>query len=457
MTPEKRYTFIRGGRVCDPATSRDEIADVLLEGEVIRGVGPQIPLPPAEQVDVVDARGLLVTPGLVDMHVHLREPGNEEEETILSGARAAIVGGVTSVACFPNTDPALDNEGAAEFVVLQGRRAGFANIFPVGAVTLNREGGQLSEMGGLVRAGAVAFSEADRSLRSAEVMRRGLLYAKMFDRPVIAHCEDPDLRGSGVMNYGVTALRLGLPGCPDAAEDILVARDLRLAAITQGRLHIGHMSTRGSLELLRDAKKSGLDVTCEVTPPHFSLTEESVLTYDPNFKLTPPLRTRRDVEAIIEGLGDGTIDVIASGHAPHSAEEKQLEFIYAPPGVVGLETLFPVTYTVLVEQHGLPLLKVMEKLTLQPARILGLSRQRGSLEAGKAADVACFDIHQDQTICSSNFESKSRNSCFDGWKVRGKAVHVWVAGRQVLKQGILQGPGLGAPGGRISEHGHPGQ
>jgi dihydroorotase len=421
----------------DPASGRDEAADVLIEGDRIRSVGKLDRVPRDPDGEVIDASGLIVTPGLIDMHVHFREPGNAEEETISSGSRAAVAGGVTSVACFPNTEPAIDNEAAAEFVFLQGKRAGLANIFPVGAVTMNREGVHLSEMGGLARAGAVAFSDADRSLRSAEVMRRGLLYAKMFDLPVIAHCEDPDLRGSGVMNYGRVALRLGLPGVPDAAEDIVVARDIRLAAITLGRLHLGHMSTRGSVDLLREAKEKKIDVTGEVNPPHFALTEDCVTTYDPNFKLVPPLRTALDAEALIQGLKDDVIDVISSGHAPHAPEEKQLEFVYAPPGAVGLETLFAVSYTVLVEQHRFPLLKLLEKMTIQPAKILCLSSERGSLEPGKIADISVFDITSDRRISSSTFQSKSRNTCFEDWKVRGTTRHVFVSGKCVVREGEI--------------------
>ena len=434
-------TWIRGGRIVCPASGRDAEGDILIEGDRIRAVGRFEPPPDDAPVDVIDARGLLVAPGLIDMHAHLREPGNEEEETIQSGARAAVAGGITSLACFPNTEPAIDNEAAAEFVVLQGKRANLANIFPVGAVTLDRQGQRLSEMGGLHRAGAVAFSEADRTLRSAEVMRRGLLYAKMLDLPVIAHCEDPDLRGAGVMNYGKTSLRLGLGGIPEAAEDIVISRDIRLAEITLGRLHLGHMSTRGSVGLLAEAKAKGIDVTGEVTPPHFALTEEAVSTYDPNYKLIPPLRTSSDVEALILGLESGVIDVIASGHAPHSPEEKQLEFATAPAGVVGLETLFPVSYTVLVERHGFPVSKLLEKLTIQPARILRLDRDRGSLEPGKIADISLFDVTSERVISSAKFESKSRNTCFEGWKVRGTAVHVFVGGRPVLRSGtVVDGP-----------------
>jgi len=433
----RQWTWIRGGRVVDPAQGRDETGDVLIDGARIHSVGVVSPPPRGSDVVTVDAAGLLVCPGLIDMHVHLREPGNEEEETISSGARAAIAGGVTSVACFPNTEPPIDSEAAAAFVVLQGKRAGMANVFPVGAVTLGREGTQLSEMAGLARGGAVAFSDADRSVRSAEIMRRGLLYTRMLDLPVIAHCEDTDLRGSGVMNYGRVSLRLGLGGIPDAAEEIVMARDIRLAAVTQGRLHIGHMSTRGSVELLREAKVKKLDVTGEVNPPHFALTEDCVETYDPNFKLIPPLRTAGDVEALIRGLKDDIIDVIASGHAPHSPEEKQLEFFNAPPGAVGLETIFSVSYTVLVERHGFSLLKLLEKLTLNPAKILRLSGDRGSLEPGKIADISLFDLKTERVVNPALFNSKSRNTCFEGWKVRGTAVQVFVSGRQVLKDGQL--------------------
>ena len=429
-----RFVWIRGGRVIDPATGRDGIADLLVEDGRIAAVGKVAP-PEGATVRAVDARGLTVTPGLIDMHVHLREPGNAEEETISSGLRAAVKGGVTSVASFPDTEPAVDNDAAAEFVVLQGKRAGFANVFPVGAVTLGRAGAALAEIGGLVRAGAVAFSDGDKSMPSTEIMRRGLLYAKMFDKVVIAHCEDADLRGPGVMNYGKVALRLGLPGIPAASEDIVIARDIRLAEITQGSLHIGHMSTEDGVQQLRGAKERGLDVTGEVTPPHFALTEDHVVGYDPNFKLIPPLRTREDQEALIQGLRDGAIDVIASGHAPHSPEEKAVEFIYAPSGVIGLETLFPVSYTVLVEKHGLDLLSVLAKLTINPARILRLDDTIGSLEVGKQADISVFDLTREWTVTTNDFASKSRNTCFAGWRVRGAAVHVVVRGRLVLSDG----------------------
>lgn len=428
------FLLVRGGHIVDPATGRDEIGNLLIEGDRIVGVGDISP-PAGARVETLDATGLLVTPGLIDMHAHLREPGNEEVETILSGSLSAVAGGVTSVACFPNTEPVLDNEATAEFVVLQGNRAGFANVYPVGAITLGREGTQLSEMGGLARAGAVAFSDADRTVRSAEVMRRGLLYAKMFGLPVIAHCEDQDLRGEGVMNYGRTSLRLGLAGIPEVAEDIMVARDIHLAGITQGMLHLGHMSTLDAVAQLRDAKAKGIHVTGEVTPPHFALTESAIENYDPNFKIIPPLRTQEDVDALVQGIADSTVDVIASGHAPHPPEAKEVEFVYAPPGVVGLETLFPVSYTVLVKKHGLPLSSVLQKMTSNPAKILGQDQVRGSLEPGKLADVSIFNVDSEYSIEARSFQSKSHNTCFDGMRVYGRAIYVYVGGRCVVRDG----------------------
>lgn len=421
--------LIKGGRVVDPSSHLDRVADVLVDHDRIQAVGDVGDRP----VDrVIDARGFIVVPGLVDMHVHLREPGKEEEETIASGSRAAVSGGVTSVACMPNTDPAVDNEASAEFVVLQGKRAALANIFPIGAITEHRAGKKLAEMGGLVRAGAVAFSDDMLPVTSAETMRRGLLYAKLFGKPIIAHCEDLTLRGKGVMNQGLVSTTLGLPGIPNAAEDIMVARDITLARITGGRLHIGHMSTAGAVDLLRRGKQEGIQVTGEVTPHHLSLTDEAVRTFDTNFKMTPPLRSARDVEAIIAGLQDGTIDVIATDHAPHSSEEKGLEFSYAPDGVIGMETLFPICYTILVLRHGFPLMDVLRKVTINPARILGIDR--GTLRVGATADLSIFDITTEYTVDPSTFKSRSRNCPFNGWNVFGLPRYVLVGGRVVLER-----------------------
>ena len=392
-----RRKLVKNGRVVDPASGRDGVVDILIKGDRIESVGSRIAVSAADDVELIDASGMLVIPGLIDMHVHLREPGKEEEETIRSGALSAIAGGITSVACFPNTEPVIDSEGEAEFVVLQGTRASFANVFPVGAVTLGLEGKHLAEMAGLARAGAVAFSDADRSIESTETLRRGLLYARMLDKVVISHCEDRTLRGSGVMNQGVISLRLGLPGIPNAAEEITMARNLRLARLTESRVHVSQISTEGSVELLRRAKASGVRASGDVTPHHLTLTEEAVATYDANYKMIPPLRSKSDVEALVEGLREGTIDVITSAHAPHSAEEKDVEFQHAPFGVIGMETLFPVAYTELVVERGFPLADVIAKMTVNPARILGLDSERGSLEEGKIADVAILDVDSERT------------------------------------------------------------
>ncbi len=429
--------LIKNGRLIDPASKLDQVGDLLVVDDRIARVGGKI-TESGPELNVIDARGLVITPGLVDMHTHLREPGKAEEETILSGARGAVAGGITSVACFPNTEPAIDNEAAAEFVVLQGKRAGFANVFPVGAITEHRAGKRLAEMGGLARAGAVAFSDADNVVESAEIMRRGLSYAKMFDKVVIAHCEDLTLRGGGVMNQGIVSLRLGLAGIPNAAEDIMVARNITLARITGGRLHIGQMSTAGSVELLRQAKAKGLQVTGEVTPHHFTLTDDCVASYDSNFKMIPPLRTADDVEALVEGIRDQTIDVIATGHAPHSPEEKAVEFDHAPFGAIGVETMFPIAYSELVLKRKLPLSRIIEMMTVNPARILGLFGERGSLEPGKYADITVLDLETTRTIDASRFQSKSRNCPFVGRKVQGTPIHVLVGGRIAMIDGSLR-------------------
>jgi dihydroorotase len=421
--------LIEGGRVVDPARNVDGLLDVVVEDGLVRALAPGMGSSPREYARVIDARGLVVVPGLVDMHVHLREPGNEEEETIASGAAAAVAGGFTSVAAMPNTDPAVDNEAAAEFQVNQGRRAAKARVYPIGAITKGRKGEELSEMGGLVRGGAVAFSDDGSPVANAEVMRRGLLYAKMFDKVVIDHAEDPDLAGKGVMHAGLVSIVLGLSGKSSASEEVMVARDITLAEITGGRLHIAHVSTRGSVELVRRAKNRGIRVTCEATPHHFSLTDEAVRTFDPNFKMNPPLRTADDVQAIIEGLKDGTIDAIASDHAPHSQEAKSVEFQDAPNGVLGLETNVPVAYTRLVEERGLSLSRLVEVMSWGPAKILGIAA--GTLAPGVAADITLLDLETPWTVDVQQFRSKARNCPFHGWPVRGRAVYTLVGGKVV--------------------------
>jgi dihydroorotase len=428
--------LIEGGRVVDPSRSVDGLLDVLVEDGVVRAVAPNLGAnrpggesSRKEYSRIIDAKGLVVAPGFVDMHVHFREPGNEEEETISSGASAAVVGGFTSVAAMPNTDPAVDNEAACEFQVNQGRRAAKARVYPIGAITKGRKGDELSEMGGMVRGGAVGFSDDGSPVKNPEVMRRGLLYAKMFDRVVIDHAEDPDLAGRGVMHAGLVSMVLGLPGKSSASEEVMVARDITLAEITGGRLHIAHVSTRGSVELVRRAKARGIKVTAEAAPHHFSLTDEAVRSFDPNFKMNPPLRTADDVQAILDGLRDGTIDAIASDHAPHSQEAKSVEFQDAPNGVIGLETNVPVAFTRLVEERGFPLSRFVELFSTGPAKILGIPA--GSLAPGSAADVTILDIEVPWVIDRETFRSKSRNCPFHGWAVRGRAVTTLVGGRVV--------------------------
>jgi dihydroorotase len=420
--------LIKGGRVIDPVSNTDRVTDVLIKDGKIAVLGSV-----SQAADtVIDARGLYVVPGLVDMHTHLREPGNEEEETIASGAECAVSAGVTTLACMPNTEPAIDNEGSAAFIILQAERAGKANVFPIGAVTEQRAGERLSEMGGLVRGGAVAFSDDGSPVRSAEILRRALLYAKMFGKAIINHCEDADLSRNGVMHSGYVSMVLGLPGISSASEEIMVARDITLCEITGGKLHIAHVSTKGSVDLIRSAKRRGIEVTCEATPHHFTLTDKCVETFDPNFKMNPPLRSEEDVAAIKEGLKDGTIDVIASDHAPHSREEKELEFSFAPFGVIGVETLLPITITELVKPGILSLMDAIRKLTVNPARVLSIGK--GTLSVGRDADIAILDLDTEYAIDPEKFKSKSRNCPFTARRVYGKAVKTLVHGRMLLEQ-----------------------
>ncbi len=414
---------ITNGRVIDPSQGIDQVADLWIRGEYVLGVGPH----PSAQADrTLDAAGKIVCPGLIDMHVHLREPGREEDETISTGTAAALAGGVTSVACMPNTEPALDSQAAAEFVHLQAKRAGNANVFPVGAITKGRHGKELAEIGGLVDGGAVAFTDDGSPVVSAEIMRRAMEYCKMFDKAVLSHSEDLDLTRGGIMNEGFESMRLGLRGMPAAAEEVMVYREIALAELTGARVHILHVSTAGSVELIRRGKQRGVRVTGEACPHHFTLTDKCLRTFDSNYKMAPPLRTEDDVQAILAGLRDGTLEVIATDHAPHAPEKKMRELDQAPNGIIGLETLLPICIKSLIEPGLLTWPQLIEKLTVHPARVLGIDR--GTLKAGAVADVTILDPAIEWTIDPKQFRSKSRNCPFAGWQVRGWADTVLVGG-----------------------------
>lgn len=414
---------IRNGRVIDPAQNLDQVADLWIRAPQVLAIGHR---PDLRADHSIDATGKIVCPGLIDMHVHLREPGLEEDETIRTGTAAALAGGITSVACLPNTEPAIDTQTAAEFVYLQAERAGNANVFPVGAVTKGRLGVELAEIGGLVEGGAVAFTDAIKPITSAEVMRRALEYCRMFDKAVLCHAEDADLSKGGIMHEGFQSMRLGLRGIPAAAEEIIVYRDIVLTEMTGGRLHVLNVSTAGSVDLIRRAKARGVRVTGEVCPHHFTLTDEKVRSFDTSFKVMPPLRTQDDIAALCEGLRDGTLDAIASAHAPHAPEKKMRELDQAPFGVIGLETLLPICILSLIEPGVLTWPQLLAKLTINPARILGIDR--GTLKPGVVADVTVLDPAVPWTIDPSRFRSKSRNCPFVNWTVRGRAEVVLVGG-----------------------------
>jgi dihydroorotase len=419
--------LIRGGRVIDPAQNIDRIDDVLVRDGLVVSIGHEGGQPLGRADETIEAGGLIVAPGLVDMHVHLREPGREEDETIETGTRAALAGGFTSVACIPNTEPPIDTQAAVEFIHQKAARADTCNVFVVACVSRGREGKELAEIGRLVEAGAVAFSDDGAPVYDAELMRRALEYCRMFDKPILAHEEVLELSRGGVMNEGLVSLLLGLPGMPAAAEDVMIGRDIALAEATGGRVHAMHVSTAGGVALIRDAKRRGARVTAEACPHHFTLTDESLRGFDSNFKMSPPLRTAADVEAIIEGLVDGTIDCIATDHAPHAREKKMLELDRAPFGILGLETAVGLSVTRLVATGRIGWPRLIEALSTLPARILGINR--GTLRPGAVADITLIDPERSWQVDIDTFRSKSVNSPFHGWTLRGRAVATIVGGR----------------------------
>ena len=421
--------LIQNGYIIDPAQGLNTGKNLLVEdGRVVGVLGYSDPIP--EATELFDATGLIVAPGFIDMHVHLREPGHEYKETIASGAAAAVAGGFTTVCAMPNTSPVNDNAAVTRFVIEQAERAGLASVLPIGAVTKNSEGIELAEMGEMKDAGIVAVSDDGCPVPTAGMMRRAMEYARGFDLPVIDHCEDKSLARGGVMHEGHWSLVLGLRGMPAAAEEVDAERDCVLAELTGARVHLAHLSTRGAIEAVRRAKQKGLHVSCEVAPHHWSLTDEACQGYDTNTKMNPPLRSQDYIDAILEGLRDGTIDAIASDHAPHHADEKALEFDQAPNGIVGLETSIGLAMERLVNTGVISLERLVELCATNPARILKL-QDRGTLSAGARADVTILDPEMTWTFDVSRSKSKSRNSPFNGYSFRGGVVATIVRGRIV--------------------------
>lgn len=424
--------LIANGHLIDPAAQENTGMSVLIEdGKVAAWIGPNEQAP--TDCDVFDASGLLVAPGFIDMHVHLREPGQEHKETIASGAAAAVAGGWTSVCPMPNTQPVNDNAAITRYMIEQAERAGLANVFPIGAITKSSDGSELAEMGEMKAAGAVAVSDDGRPVPNAGIMRRAMQYAKDFNLPVIDHCEDKSLSSGGVMHEGRVSLLLGLKGMPALAEDIDAVRDIILAQDTGAHVHIAHVSTKGAVEAVRRAKNEHINVTCEVTPHHFTLTDKAVEGYDTNTKMSPPLRSEEHLEAIIEGLRDGTIDAIATDHAPHHADEKALEYDRAPMGITGLETSLGLTFQQLISKGVIDLVRLVELCSTNPARIFNLEH-RGTLRPGSIADVTIIDPELQWTYLNSESRSRSRNSPFDGWQFTGGCVATIVGGRVVYRR-----------------------
>ena len=419
--------LIRGGRVVDPSRGMDAVLDVLLAGGRVARVGEGIDAP--EGAESVDAAGLIVAPGLIDVHVHLREPGQEHKETIRSGARAAAAGGFTAVVAMPNTDPPIDSPAAVGFVRAAGLRADGARVYPSGCITMRQAGEQLTEFGELIGAGAVCVTDDGRPVSSAGMMRMALEYAQTFDLPVAVHAEELTLSRGGSMNEGIIATRLGLTGIPNASEDVMIARDLMLAELTGGRLHIQHVATRGGVQLIRAAKERGVRVTAEGSPHHFTLTDEAVDSYRTNAKMNPPLRSESDRDAVRQGVRDGTLDVIATDHAPHHYDEKEQAFEDAPNGIVGLETALGLAFTELVETGLVQLATLVERMSCQPARALSLPG--GTLRDGSPADVTIFDPRVEWTVDPGSFLSLSRNTPFAGRVLRCRAVRTIVGGATV--------------------------
>jgi len=397
--------LIRNGRLIDPKTKFDEAVDIFISGAKIAKIGRNLGLTEAR---VINAHGLIITPGLIDLHCHLRDPGRPDEETIETGSAAAIAGGFTSICCMPNTEPPIDNEGVVHYVLSEAARSARCRVFPIGAITKRREGREITEFGALVQAGVKAFSDDGDTVADAGVLRHALEYAKIFGLPILEHALDKNLIHSGQMNEGLVATRLGLAGSPTVAEEVIVARDLLLAKFTSGRLHVCHVSTKGAVDLIRRAKQEGLSVTAETCPHYFTLNDAALESFDTNYKVNPPIRSEEDRQAIIEGLRDGTIDCIATDHAPHSAAEKELEFCNAPCGMIGLETAVPLVIAELIQKEKFSWMEAIAAMTVHPARIIG--EHLGVVKPGAVADLTIINPEKRWRLTPERIHSRSKNS-----------------------------------------------
>lgn len=426
--------LIKNGRVIDPENGTDKVTDIFVDKGVISEIGDDLELDGIE-MEVIDAKGKIVTPGLVDMHCHLRDPGQEYKEDIETGTRAAVMGGITSVACMPNTKPVVDNEAVVSYIINKAKEVGYCNVYPIGAVSKGLAGEELAEIGEMKFAGAVAISDDGRPVTESGLMRRAMEYADMFDMKVISHCEDLGLADGGYMNEGAVATAMGLRGILRAAEEVMVSRDIIIAEAIGTPIHIAHVSTRLSVDLVRQAKKRGVKVTCETCPHYFTLTEKAVEGFNTFAKMNPPLRTDDDVQAIKDGLKDGTIDCIVTDHAPHHIDEKNCEFANALNGIVGFETSLGLGLKYLVNEGVLTINELIEKMAVNPSRILGLNK--GNLKVGNAADITIFDPGKEWTVDISKLHSKSKNSPYDGFVLCGKPEYVIVGGDIKVNQGVL--------------------
>lgn len=423
--------IIKNGRILDPSTNMDMIGDLYVENGIIKEIGQNLDYPAD---NVINASGYWVTPGLIDVHVHLREPGYEYKEDIASGSRSAAKGGFTTICCMPNTNPIVDNEIVVEFINMKAKKAGYVNVLPIGAITKGQKGEILANIGKMAEAGICAISEDGHSVMDANLLRKAMQYSTMFDLPILSHCEDPTL-ATGHMNAGEMSAILGMKEIYPESEEIIVSRDIILARSTNAKLHLCHLSTKGSIQLLKEAKLRGEKVTAEVTPQHFTLTEEAVEGYDTNTKTNPPLRTREDVDAIKVALRDGIIDMIATDHAPHHIDEKNCEFEVAANGMVGLETSLSLTITELVNKGYLTPMTLVERMSTSPAKMLGIDK--GTLQIGSVADITIIDSECEYIVNSQEFESRGKNTPFNGMKLQGKAIYTIVNGKIIMENGKL--------------------